>query len=202
LAKNPAILGRMFDEQQKYCAHVHIKFAGPVHQTSNSDAQLSAECLMSGKTTAHTFTSNSLDQYRRVKLLGPTANAQADEACGIIAIGTFRRLTARLYGPKLCLSPQPHRVRHELRPPALATPARHLGTGRHPGRRLRHRYTRVARARSRTSQPALGVLILPADEVFGTHTRLTSDNPMALHLPSSTRRSNAPHVSSSVTPLS
>jgi hypothetical protein len=69
---------------------------------------------------------------RRVKLLSPTANAPADETCGIIAIGPFRRLTARLPGPKLCLSPQPHRVRHELRPPALATPARHPGSGRPP----------------------------------------------------------------------
>jgi hypothetical protein len=64
---------------------------------------------------------------RRAKLLSPTAIAQADEACGTLAIGPFRRLTARLRGPKLCLSPQPHRVRHELRPPALATPARHPG---------------------------------------------------------------------------
>ena len=73
---------------------------------------------------------------RRVKLLSPTAIAQADGACGSLAIGPFRRLTARLPGPKLCLSPQPHRVRHELRPPALATPARHPGSGRPPGRRI------------------------------------------------------------------
>jgi hypothetical protein len=73
---------------------------------------------------------------RRVKLLRPTANAQADEVCGSLAIGPFMRLTARLPGPKLCLSPQPHRVRHELRPPALATPARRPGGGRHPGRRI------------------------------------------------------------------
>jgi hypothetical protein len=64
---------------------------------------------------------------RRVKILNPTANAQADEAYAIFAIGPFRRLTARLPGPRLCLSPQPHRVRHELRPPALATPARRPG---------------------------------------------------------------------------
>src|ERR1700722_8435989 len=76
---------------------------------------------------------------RRVKLLSPIANAQTDEACGSLAIGPFRRLTASLPGPKLWLSPQPHRDRHELRPPALATPARHPGSGRPPGRRLWHR---------------------------------------------------------------
>jgi hypothetical protein len=73
---------------------------------------------------------------RRVKLLSPTANAQAEGACGSSAVGPFMRLTARLRGPKLCLSPQPHRVRHELRPPTLATPARHPGSGRPPGRRI------------------------------------------------------------------
>jgi hypothetical protein len=36
-------------------------------------------------------------------------------------------LTARLQSPKLCLSPQLRRVRHELRPPALATPDRRPG---------------------------------------------------------------------------
>ena len=70
---------------------------------------------------------NSFSKPRRVKLLSPTANAQADAGCGIFAIGPFRRLTARLPGPKLCLSPQSHWVHHELRPPALATPARHPG---------------------------------------------------------------------------
>jgi hypothetical protein len=73
---------------------------------------------------------------RRVKLLSPTAIAQADGACGIFAMCPFRRLTARLPGPKLCLSPQPHQVRHELRPPALATTDRHPGSGRPPGRRI------------------------------------------------------------------
>jgi hypothetical protein len=107
---------------------------------------------------------------RRVKLLSPTANAQADEACGTLAIGSFRRLTARLPGPKLCLSPQPHRVHHELRPPDLATLAHHPGSGRPLGRRIAQSLTRVAQARSRTSQSALVVLILPADEVFGTHS--------------------------------
>jgi hypothetical protein len=34
---------------------------------------------------------------------------------------------------------------------------------------LPHGYARVAQARSRTSQPALVVVILPADKVFGTH---------------------------------
>ena len=71
-----------------------------------------------------------------VKILSPTANAQADAACGTLAIGPFRRLTAGLPGPKLCLSRQPHRVRHELRPPALTTPARRPGSGRHPCRRI------------------------------------------------------------------
>jgi hypothetical protein len=72
----------------------------------------------------------------RVKLLNPTANPHVDEARGSSAISPFRRLTARLPGPRLCLSPQPHRVRHELRPPALPTPARHPGSGRRPGRRI------------------------------------------------------------------
>jgi len=36
-------------------------------------------------------------------------NAQTDADCDIFAIGSFRPLTARLPGPKLCLSPQPHR---------------------------------------------------------------------------------------------
>jgi hypothetical protein len=53
-----------------------------------------------------------------------------------LAVRPFSRLTARLPGPKLCLSPQPHRVRHELRPPALATPARPPGSGRPPSRRI------------------------------------------------------------------
>jgi hypothetical protein len=64
---------------------------------------------------------------RRVKLLIPPAIAQTHGACGSSAVGPFRRLTVRLPGPKLCLSPQPHGVRHELRPPARATPARHPG---------------------------------------------------------------------------
>jgi hypothetical protein len=64
---------------------------------------------------------------RRVKLLNPTANAQADAACGSSAVGPVRRLTARHQGPRLCLSPQPHRVNHELRSPALATLARRPG---------------------------------------------------------------------------
>ena len=73
---------------------------------------------------------------RRAKLLSPTAIAQADEVCGSLAIGPLRRLTGRLPGPNLRLSPQPHRVRHELRPPALAIPDRRLGSGRPPGRRI------------------------------------------------------------------
>ena len=64
---------------------------------------------------------------RRVKLLSLTPIGPADGACVTLAISPFRRLTAPLRGPKLCWSPQPHRVRHELRPPALAIPARHLG---------------------------------------------------------------------------
>jgi hypothetical protein len=76
------------------------------------------------------------NKTRRVKLLRLTANAQAGEAWGIIAIGPFRRLTDPLRGPKLFLSPRPPRGRHELRPPALATPARHPGSGRPPGRRI------------------------------------------------------------------
>jgi hypothetical protein len=71
-------------------------------------------------------------QARRVKILSSTAISQAEGAFGSSAGGPFRRLTARLPGPKLCLSPQPHGVRHELRPPALATPARHPGSRRHP----------------------------------------------------------------------
>jgi hypothetical protein len=67
------------------------------------------------------------DNPRRVKLLSPTVITKADEACRIFAIGPFRRLPARLPGPKLCLSPHPHRVRHEFRAPALATPARRPG---------------------------------------------------------------------------
>ncbi len=78
----------------------------------------------------------SLRAPRRVKTLSPTAIAQADEAYDSLAIRAFRRLTASLRGPKLCLSPQPHRVRHELRPPALATPARHPGSGPPLGRRI------------------------------------------------------------------
>ena len=73
---------------------------------------------------------------RRVKILSPIAIATAEGACGSSAVGPFRRLTARLRGPKLCLSPHPHRVRHELRSPALATPARHPGSERRPGRRI------------------------------------------------------------------
>jgi hypothetical protein len=76
------------------------------------------------------------ENSRMVKILSPTAIAQADEACDTLAIGPFMRLTARLPGPKLCLSPLPHRVHHELRPPALATPDRHPGSGRPPGRRI------------------------------------------------------------------
>ncbi len=49
-----------------------------------------------------------------------------------IAMDAFRRLTARLPVPKLCLQPRPHRVRHELRPPALANPDSHPGSGRPP----------------------------------------------------------------------
>jgi hypothetical protein len=35
-------------------------------------------------------------EERMVKLLSPTAIAQADEVCGSLAIGPFRRLTDRL----------------------------------------------------------------------------------------------------------
>jgi len=77
-----------------------------------------------------------MNSPRKVKILSPTAIATADGACGSSAIGPFRRLTARLPGPKLCVSPQPHRVCHELRPPALATAARHPGSGPPPGRRI------------------------------------------------------------------
>jgi hypothetical protein len=73
---------------------------------------------------------------RRVKLLSLTPIGPADGGLRLFGHRPFRRLTARLQGPKLCLSPQPHRVRHELRPPALATPARHPGSGRPPGRRI------------------------------------------------------------------
>jgi hypothetical protein len=64
---------------------------------------------------------------RRVKLLSLTPIGPADGGLRLFGHRPFRRLTARLQGPKLCLSPQPHRVRHELRPPALATPARRPG---------------------------------------------------------------------------
>jgi hypothetical protein len=105
------------------------------------------DCANGYRTTARwvlwvpkTSSAGWIDAKRhRVKLLSPTANAQADEACGIIAIGSFRRLTAPLPSAKLCLSPQAHRVHHELRPPALATPARHPGSGRPPGRRIASR---------------------------------------------------------------
>jgi hypothetical protein len=91
-----------------------------------------AGCL-GGTTSRHPFG----DFYaRRVKLLSLTAISQADGACGSSAVGPFRRLTDPLPGPKLCVSPQPHRGRHELRPPALATPARYPGSERPPGQRI------------------------------------------------------------------
>jgi hypothetical protein len=103
-----------------------------------------------------------------------------------LAIGPFRRLTSGHCGPKLCLPPQPHRVRHELRPPALATPARHPGSGRHRGRRIApslhprrvgsfpyitpgpYCFDPGGRGGFRDPQ-ALLASILSADEVFGTY---------------------------------
>jgi hypothetical protein len=52
-------------------------------------------------------TADELCRPRRVKLLSPTAIAQAHGAYGSLAVGLCRRLTRRLPGPKLCLSPGP-----------------------------------------------------------------------------------------------
>jgi hypothetical protein len=79
-----------------------------------------------------------------VKILGPTAITNVERACGSLAICALMRLTARLPGPNPCKSPQSDRVGHELRPPALATPARRRGSGRPQVGGLPHHYIRVA----------------------------------------------------------
>jgi len=81
---------------------------------------------------------------RRVKLLSPTAIAQTHGACVTLAIGPFSRLTARLPGPKLCLSPQPHRaaMNFVLQPWQLPIAIRAVGVPQDG--ELPHRYTCVA----------------------------------------------------------
>jgi hypothetical protein len=58
-------------------------------------------------------------QARRVKLLSPTAIAQADGSCDSLPVGPFSPLTGLLRGPMLAFSPLPRRVNRELRSPAV-----------------------------------------------------------------------------------
>jgi hypothetical protein len=61
------------------------------------------------------------------QIIQPNCNCPGERGLRLLSHRPFRRLTARLRGPKLCLSPHPHWVRHELRPPALVGPDNLVG---------------------------------------------------------------------------